>query len=63
MKFYRKACDGRDSKGCNNLGAAYQFGKGVRQDDSEALKYYGRACDLKEQQGCDNYAKLKTGRR
>ncbi len=63
VELYRQACDGQDALGCNNLGASYEFGAGVRQSREDALTFYGKACDLKEELGCTNYARLKTGKR
>jgi hypothetical protein len=34
--------------GCSDLGFMYKEGKGVKQDDSKALKFYQKACDLKK---------------
>jgi len=44
-KYYKKACDGGDAKGCNNLGFLYDKGHGVQQNYSIAAKYYKKACD------------------
>jgi TPR repeat protein len=35
-----------------NLGFVYEEGKGVKQDDSKALKFYQKACDLNDGSGC-----------
>lgn len=58
-----KACDGGVAVGCGNLSIMYEKGRGVKQNDGEAINYYGKACDLKEQRGCDNYVALKANRR
>ena len=60
--LFRKACDGGEALTCWNLAWLYQYGKGVRQNKTEALSYYGKACDLKDQDACDAYAKLNTSK-
>ena len=57
--LYQKTCDSGDAIGCNNLGLAYQYGHGMKQNMNKANELYGKACNLKSQSGCDNYAKLK----
>jgi len=37
--------DERESKAQNNLGFMYQYGKGVPQDDAEAVKWYRKAAE------------------
>jgi TPR repeat protein len=32
----------------------YEEGKGVKQDDSKAVKFYQKACDLNNGTGCSN---------
>ena len=60
--LYKMACEGGRAGGCEGLGWLYQYGKGVRQSKTEALKYYGKACDLKDQYGCDLYAALNSSK-
>ena len=60
--LFRKACDGGEALACWSLAWLYQYGKGVRQNKTEALKYYGKACDLKDQYGCDLYAELNSSK-
>ena len=57
-KFFKKACDGGNAKGCYNLGFLYKNGQGVRQSYANAKEYYGKACDMGLEQGCSNYADL-----
>ncbi len=42
---YRKACDGRDAKGCFKLGVMYADGRGVKQDDKKAVELWKKAAD------------------
>ena len=37
--------DEREAKAQNNLGFMYQYGKGVPQDDAEAVKWYRKAAE------------------
>ena len=59
-ELWKKACDGRDTYGCYNLGILYEEGKGLRQDYAMAKEYYGKACDLGDQIGCDEYKRLNN---
>ncbi len=45
VKLYRKACNGGNVRGCNNLGNMYDEGKGVPQDYDKAIKLYKKACN------------------
>ena len=58
VELYTKACDGRVTIGCNNLGNMYHKGQGVRQSDSKAKELYGKACDAGFDDGCKNYTIL-----
>ena len=40
------------------LGALYEEGYGVRQNNITAKELYGKACDMGSQFGCDRYARL-----
>jgi hypothetical protein len=40
----KKSCDAGDATSCSNVGIVYEYGKGVKQDYSEALKYYKISC-------------------
>ena len=42
-KLYRKLADASDASAQNLLGMMYQQGKGVPQDDAEAIKWYLKA--------------------
>jgi len=39
---------------CYNTGIAYQYGKGVRQDNFKAVKLYRKACNGKIESACNN---------
>ena len=45
MKWYRKAADQGNAKAQLNLGFMYANGKGVAEDDAEAVKWYRKAAD------------------
>jgi TPR repeat protein len=60
LKNFQKSFELNSGNGCSNLGVMYEHGKGVKQNNIEALEYYGKACDLKSQEGCKRYAKLKN---
>ena len=57
-KYFKIACDNEVYQGCENLGALYGLGKGVRQSHSMAKEYFGKACDLGDKLGCDAFADL-----
>jgi TPR repeat protein len=50
----RKACDGGERQGCNNLGLMYYRGEGVAKDLNRAADLYKRACDAGGPGGCLN---------
>ena len=47
-----KQCEKGAAIGCSSLGAMYATGKGVKQDDFEAVKWYRTACERGEASGC-----------
>ncbi|GAA7875501.1 hypothetical protein HpBT036_01160 [Helicobacter pylori] len=51
-KYFEKACDLKDGRGCGALGDLYDDGKGVEKDLIKAAYFYSKACDLKEGDGC-----------
>ena len=57
-KFWQKACETGEARGCVRLGSLYHSGKGVEQDDAKASKFYEKACDAGELRGCDSLASL-----
>jgi len=50
-KLYKKACDGGNAWGCNNLGNLYANGHGVQQNYFKAAKFYKKACDIEFAKG------------
>ena len=52
FKFYKKACDGGQARGCFGLGGFYFEGKEVAKDDKKALEFFERACDTGYESGC-----------
>ena len=54
--FYEKACNGKNFKGCTNLGALYFSGVDglIKQDIKKAKELFVKACDLKDADGCNN---------
>jgi class 3 adenylate cyclase len=57
-ELYRKACDGGERKGCNNLGLMYYNGEGVAKDPNRAADLYRRACEAGGVGGCLNLASM-----
>ncbi|WP_154466089.1 tetratricopeptide repeat protein [Helicobacter pylori] len=51
-KYFEKACDLNNGRGCSNLGVLYQNGQGVEKDLTKAAYLYSRACELKDGWGC-----------
>ncbi|WRD63354.1 sel1 repeat family protein [Helicobacter pylori] len=51
-KYFEKACDLNNGRGCSNLGVLYQNGQGVEKYLTKAAYLYSRACELKDCWGC-----------
>ncbi|WRA30882.1 sel1 repeat family protein [Helicobacter pylori] len=51
-KYFEKACDLNNGKGCKNLGSLYYNGDGVKQDSKKAATMFEKACELKESDAC-----------
>ncbi|GAA7246851.1 hypothetical protein HpBGD82_03970 [Helicobacter pylori] len=51
-KYFEKACDLKDGRGCGSLGDLYENDQGVEKDLIKAAYFYSKACDLKEGMGC-----------
>ncbi len=51
-KYFEKACDLKDSRGCGALGLLYENGEGVEKDLIKAAQFYSKACDLNNGDGC-----------
>lgn len=56
--LWLKACNGRNTKGCHNLGFLYYNGQGVEQDYAKAREYYTKACNGGSAIGCNNLGVL-----
>jgi hypothetical protein len=59
IRFYRKACEGGDARGCDSLGKLYEKGLGVAQDSSQARAYYQKACENGDSQGCAATSRMR----
>lgn len=57
-KFWQKACESGEVRGCVRIGFLYQSGRGVKQDDEKAGKFYQKACDAGELSGYDSPSSL-----
>ena len=57
-KYYTKACNLNDRKGCRYLGIFYAKGLGVKKDYSKARKYFSKACSLNDGNGCYGLGRL-----
>ncbi len=51
-KYFEKACDLKDSRGCGALGLLYENGEGVEKNLTKAAYFYSKACELKDGWGC-----------
>ncbi|GAA8852002.1 hypothetical protein BTM165_06930 [Helicobacter pylori] len=52
-KYFEKACDLKDGRGCGALGDLYDDGKGVEKDLIKAAQFYSKACKLGDQKACE----------
>ncbi|RDU51796.1 SEL1-like repeat protein [Helicobacter sp. MIT 01-3238] len=61
-KNFEIVCDKSSSDfsgdSCNNLGAMYVNGYGVRQDYDKAFEYHKKSCELSSPEGCGNLGHL-----
>lgn len=61
-KNFEIVCDKSSSDfsgdSCNNLGAMYVNGYGVRQDYDKAFEYHKKSCELSSPEGCGNLGYL-----
>ena len=55
-KACKRACKKGGAAACNELGARYYTGEGVRASDTKARRHYQLACDLNDLMGCTNLA-------
>ncbi|WQS28271.1 sel1 repeat family protein [Helicobacter pylori] len=53
-KYFEKACELKDGRGCGILGWIYEDGKGVEKNLTKAAQFFSKACDLKDGLGCFN---------
>jgi TPR repeat protein len=59
VELFRRACQsGEYERACGSLAAAYDVGRGVEIDRSEALALYHRACDAGHPDSCIRLADL-----
>ena len=58
LKYFEKACELKNGKGCSRLGYLYAQGQGVKQDYRKAKEYYEKACELKDGEGCSGLANM-----
>jgi len=71
QELYKKACDGGDGAGCNDLGMMNWNGNGIPQGRAAAQRYLKKSCDAGFDLGCQsligvvcvNEAKAQTQRR
>ena len=54
FESFKKACDGGEMLGCNNLGVMYDNGNGVEKNEQKAVKLYEKVCYGGEMRGCRN---------
>ncbi len=52
-KYFEKACELKDGRGCFNLGRLYYYGEGVEKDLTKAAYFYSKACKLGSQEACE----------
>ncbi len=54
-KYFKKACDLNNGRGCSELGMLYWSEKGVKRDKDnyiKAFQFFSKACDLQYAEGC-----------
>ncbi|GAA7296788.1 sel1 repeat family protein [Helicobacter pylori] len=51
-KYFEKACDLNNGRGCNNLGVLYRDGQGVEKNLTKAAQFCSKACNLNNSWGC-----------
>lgn len=57
-RLFQRACDLGYAGGCNNLGLAFEGGRGVPQDYERAFALFERACSGGFAEGCNNQGAL-----
>jgi len=70
IQLYRRAlpllqahCQGGGSGACQNLGWAYENGRGVARDDIKAAGFYRQACNGGSSNGCNDLGRMVEGGR
>ncbi len=58
-KYFEKACDLNNGRGCNGLGVLYKDGQGVEKDLTKATYFYSKACKLGDQLACEMLKELR----
>ncbi|GAA7983583.1 hypothetical protein HpCS16_02220 [Helicobacter pylori] len=58
-KYFEKACDLNNGRGCNFLGFLYENGQGVEKDLIKAAYFYSKACKLGNQKACEVLKELR----
>jgi hypothetical protein len=53
-RLYQRACDLGDGAACNNLGLAFQSGRGLPRDDARAFSLFELGCSRGAAEGCNN---------
>lgn len=57
-RLFQRGCDLGHAPACNNLGLAYEAGRGVPQDHEHAMTAFERACSGGFAEGCSNQGTL-----
>ncbi|CAA6826091.1 MAG: Unknown protein, partial [uncultured Sulfurovum sp.] len=57
VKYFMKTCELADYT-CAKIGAAYELGKGLKQNTDNAMKFYEKACDNNATQACSKLGRL-----
>ncbi|NOJ64839.1 sel1 repeat family protein [Helicobacter pylori H13-1] len=52
-KYFEKACDLKDSRGCGALGLLYENGESVEKNLTKATQYASKTCKLGVQEICE----------
>lgn len=62
QKFFKKACNRKNAKGCYYLGVTHlRGGDGVKKSDKKAMYDFARGCHLGNVSSCDQYRILEEG--
>ncbi|GAA9626502.1 hypothetical protein HpVa146_02600 [Helicobacter pylori] len=51
-KYFEKACDLNNGRGCNGLGVLYRDGQGAEKNLTKVSQYFSKACELNNGFGC-----------